>query len=401
MLRLELLELIGNGEDSGVEFKRDELTPQDLAKEMVAFANLHGGRILLGVEDDGSISGLLRADPEEWVLTVARDKVRPPLIPYVERVRDVEPARDVLVVTVDAGYAVHARQHHNSLTYYVRVGRQSREAGPEELARLQQQRGTIRAELQPVPGAGLDLLDRRRLVDYFGRVRAQELPEDEQGWTGLLLATELAVAGVAGPRASVAGALLFSPAAGRLLPQSAVDAAAYEGTEKDYAARERLTMRGPLVALPGPDGLTERGLVEQAVDFVGRNSRVTAELVDGARRVERPTYPPDVVREVLVNAVVHRDYLLTGTDIELSSYTDRLEVVSPGRLPNGVTTESMRLGVRAARNQLLKDTMRDYGYLEHMGLGVPRKIIRGMREHNGTEPDFEERDERLLVRLWA
>lgn len=401
MLRLELLELMANGEDSGTEFKRDELTPQDLAKELVAFANLHGGRVLLGVEDDGSVSGVVRDDAEEWVLTVARDKVRPPLIPYVERVRDVEPGRDVLVATVDRGYAVHARQHHNSLTYYLRVGRQSREASPEELARLQQQRGTVRAELQPVPGAGLDLLDRRRLMDYFDRVRAQGLPDDEEGWTSLLLATEFAVPGTASPQATVAGALLFSPVVGRLLPQSAVDAAAYPGLEKDYAARERLTMRGPLVALLSEEGVVERGLVEQALDFVARNTGVSAVLADGVRRQEQPTYPADVVREVLVNAVVHRDYLLTGTDIELSVYADRLEVVSPGRLPNGVTTQSMRLGVRAARNQLLKDTMRDYGYLERMGLGVPRKIIRGMLEHNGTEPDFEERDERLLVRLWA
>ena len=76
-----------------------------------------------------------------------------------------------------------------------------------------------------------------------------------------------------------------------------------------------------------------------------------------------------------MNALVHRDYLLSGTDIELSVYSDRLEIISPGRLPNGITTERMRTGCRAARNQLLKDTMRDYGYLEHMGMGVPRKIL--------------------------
>ena len=155
-----------------------------------------------------------------------------------------------------------------------------------------------------------------------------------------------------------------------------------------------------MVALQGPAGLVEPGVVERAVQFVARSTGVTARLEDGARRVERPAYPPDVVREVLVNALVHRDYLLTGTDVEVSVFSDRLEVVSPGRLPNGVTVEAMQLGVRAARNQLLKDTMRDYGYVEHMGLGVPLKIIRGMREHNGTDPEFEERDERLTVRLW-
>jgi ATP-dependent DNA helicase RecG len=77
-------------------------------------------------------------------------------------------------------------------------------------------------------------------------------------------------------------------------------------------------------------------------------------------RVEKPAYPPEVLREAVVNALIHRDYLLSSTDIELAIYSDRLEIISPGRLPNGITPERMRTGCRAARNQLLKDVMRDY-----------------------------------------
>src|SRR5439155_11204939 len=131
--------------------------------------------------------------------------------------------------------------------------------------------------------------------------------------------------------------------------------------------------------------LVENGLVEQALDFVRRNTPVTAALENG-RRIEKPTYPPDVLRESVVNALIHRDYLLSSTDIELAVYNDRLEIISPGRLPNGITTERMRAGTRAARDQLLKDVMRDYGYLEHMGMGIPRKIIMGMQKHNETVP---------------
>ena len=122
---------------------------------------------------------------------------------------------------------------------------------------------------------------------------------------------------------------------------------------------------------------------------------------EGGRRVERLVYPPDALREGIVNALIHRDYLLTSTDIELAVYSDRLEIVSPGRLPNGITPDRMRAGTRAARNQILKDIMRDYRYLEHMGMGIPRKIVKGMREHNGTEPDLVELDERFAVRLLA
>jgi ATP-dependent DNA helicase RecG len=123
-------------------------------------------------------------------------------------------------------------------------------------------------------------------------------------------------------------------------------------------------------------------------------------LADGARRKERYAYPVEAIREAIVNAVVHRDYLLSATNIELSIYSDRIEIISPGKLPNGITPERMRVGCRASRNQLIKDVMRDYGYLEHMGMGVPRKIIKSMQEQNGTEPDLIEEGERFTVRLY-
>ena len=123
-------------------------------------------------------------------------------------------------------------------------------------------------------------------------------------------------------------------------------------------------------------------------------------LEDGVRRQPRWDYPEEAVREAVVNAIVHRDYLLSGTDIEIGIYSDRLDVVSPGRLANGITPARMRSGCRSARNELLKDVMRDYGYVEHMGMGIPRKIMRGMREHNGTDPELLEEDERFTLRLW-
>ncbi len=399
MTRTELLDTIANGENSGVEFKRDELENHDLAKELVAFANLSGGMVLLGVEDNGTIFGLTRTHIEEFVMTTCRIKIRPPIIPFFEVLRDVEPRKDVAVVRVTRGYDVHAVWHKDSSKYYVRVGTQSREASQEELRRLFQQRGTIRAELRPVSGALLSDLDRRRLTDYFSRIRQQAAPpeEDDLTWRALLSNTELMIEeGV-----TVGGMLLFGTNPNRFLPHAGIDAVAFPGVQKDYAARERLTLRGPMTPLFNVAGmLTENGLVEQALDFVRRNTPVTATLENGIR-TEKPSYPPDVLREAVVNALIHRDYLLSSTDIELAIYSDRLEIISPGRLPNGITPDRMRAGTRAARNQLLKDVMRDYRYLEHMGMGIPFKIIRGMRAHNGTEPELIEEDERFTLRLFA
>jgi len=200
---------------------------------------------------------------------------------------------------------------------------------------------------------------------------------------------------------TMSGMLLFGRNPNKFLPQAGIDAAAYPGTEKDYAAVERVKLRGPMAPLLDEQGdLVEAGLIEQAFDFVRRNTGVTAVMQDGVRREEHPLYPPEAIRETVVNAVIHRDYLLSATDIELSVYADRVEVISPGRLPNGITPTRMRVGCRAARNQLIKDVMRDYGYLEHMGLGVPRKIVKCMLLHNGTDPALLEEDERFTVKLF-
>jgi ATP-dependent DNA helicase RecG len=401
MTRTELIEIVGNGENSGVEFKRDTIENRALAKELVAFANFEGGRVLLGVEDDGAISGITRERLEEWVMGACREKIRPELIPYFEIIRDVAGGKDVAIVQVDRGWTVHHVWHDQHRTYYIRVGTLSREASPEELERLFQQRGAFRLETRPVSGTSVADLDRRRLQDYFERVRQQGFVghEDIEGLRLLLVNSEILTEENGKSPATVAGLLLFGTNPNRFLPQAGIDAVAYPGLEKDYATRERLAIRGAMTPLYGEREILENGLVEQAIEFVRRNIPVSATLEQDARREEHWAYPLEAVREAVVNALVHRDYLLSGTTIELSIYADRLEIVSPGRLPNGITPARMRVGCRVSRNQLLKDVMRDYKYLEHMGMGVPRKIIKLMRELNGSDPDLIEEGERFTVRL--
>jgi len=397
--RTELLDIMANGENSGVEFKRDDLRPRDLAKELVAFSNLEGGMVLLGVEDDGTITGLTRPNLEEWVMNVCRDKIRPPIIPFFEVLRGVEDNHDVAVIRVSRGFGVHALFDNNISRYLMRVGTQSREASGEELARLFQRRGSFRAELSPVSGATLADLDRRRLRNYFIDIRQQDAPadNDDEAWRLRLVNTEI----MTGEGVTAGGMLLFGRTPNRFLPHAGIDAVAYPGVEQDYGALDRAMLRGPMTPLLNEsDLIVENGLVEQALDFVQRNTRRVVRT-EGGRRVERLAYPPDALREGIVNALIHRDYLFTSSDIQLAVYSDRLEIISPGRLPNGITPDHMKTGTRAARNQILKDVMRDYRYLEHMGMGVPRKIIKGMREHNGTEPDLVEENERFIVRMFA
>jgi len=405
MRKQDVQDLVEAGESSGVELKRDDVRPQQLAKEMAALLNLEGGYILLGVEEDGTVSGLTRENAEEWVMQVCRDHVQPAIIPYWETIPWQDERRvGVVHLPADSPDKPYKARKGSTWVTFVRVGTTTREATREEEARLYQSSGLLRYELKVVPGSRLDDLDLRRLSHYFRHIREQDCPDrdDRESWERLLVNTDLMLEERGRLVPNVGAMLLFGDNPKRFLPQAGISAAAYPGIEKDYATRERSALHGPILPLYSETGdLLDRGLIEQVMDFVRRNIGVEAWIDEGGRRQDRwKDYPLEAVREAVVNAVAHRDYSIAVVDIELSIYEDRLEVISPGRLPNTVTVEKMRYGYRATRNELIKEILRDYRYIEATGLGVPRKIIRGMREHNGTEPDLIEQEDRFLVRLW-
>lgn len=405
MLLTEFLELIRNNENSGVEFKRDDVHSDALAKELCALANLEGGHVLLGVEDDGSITGLTR-DPhkaEEWVMNICRgDALRPPLIPYWETVEADGHTVGVVSLPANLPDKPYKAKRGNAWQVFIRRGSVSVEASREEEARLYQSSGLLRYDIRPVAGTSLNDLDLRRLRAYFQHVREQDSPdvEDRLGWERLLINTDFMIEDRNRPIATVGGILLFGLNPNRWLPQAGITAIAYEGEERDYATREDARLRGPLTPLvDSTRSIVDNGLIDQAVNFVNRNIGHGATLA-GARREDKSDYPPEAVREAIVNAVAHRDYTIAVADIEVAIFRDRMEIISPGRLPNTVTVDKMRSGYRATRNELIKEVLRDYRYVDARGLGVPRKIVRFMQEVNGTQPGLVEKDERFTVTLY-
>ncbi len=267
---------------------------------------------------------------------------------------------------------------------------------------MYQAAGDLQYGLKPVPGATLDALDSRRLGHYLEEILEGSAP-DEDGdteWERQLTILDLMTTSAGQVVANASGVLLFSEQPNRFLPQAGIRAICYPGEDAGYATRADEDLRGPLTPLRSSRGaLIEPGLVEQALDFVRRNTQPTSTL-DGARRVDRWEYPLDVVREAVLNALVHRDDTITGADITLTIFSNRMEIRSPGLLPNTVTIPGMLAGVRYARNQTLVNVMRDYDYVEARGMGIRNKIVPGMRQHNGTEPDLIEEHHGFTVRLW-
>ena len=182
MKRSELLELIAGGENSGVEFKRDDLRPEQLAREVVALANFQGGRVLLGVEDDGAITGIRRDHIERWVMdSVFGRVVHPMILPFYEEV-PIDDARRVAVITVTQGATKpYVVRHRGREDIYIRVGSTSRLASREQLFAAG---GLIHTERLPVSGSSLRDLSRERLADYLTAIVGdRDAPETDEAWS--------------------------------------------------------------------------------------------------------------------------------------------------------------------------------------------------------------------------
>ncbi len=406
MLRTELLEIIANGENSGVEFKRDDIRPEQLAKEIVALANLRGGMVLLGVEDDGAISGIQRDDLETWVMdTVFGRYVHPLLLPFYE-VITFDDGKRVAVVSIATGTSKpYVLRHNGREDIYVRVGSTSRLATREQQARLFESGGMLHSEMLPVSGAAFEALDRERLQDYLLTLAGdRELPGTDEAWlrrmVGLGFMTET---GVDMPVCTIAGLILFGRTPRRFLRQAGVRWMAFNGNDKTYQALDDTIMDGPLVGRFGSQGgsreLIERGLIEDLMDRMHPFVSVEGEvLADGLRRQRTWHYPPEAMRESLINALAHRDWT-RALEVEVVSYANRLEVLSPGALQNSMTIEKVLAGQRSPRNPIIVEVLRDYGYVDARGMGVRNKIVPLMLEGNGVRPDFEATEDYVRVVL--
>ena len=405
MNKAELVELVANGENSGIEFKRDDLRPEQLARELVALANFRGGRVLLGVEDDGTIVGIQRKDLERWVMDAVFGRaVHPLILPFYEEVL-IDGLR-VAVVTVTQGLSKpYVVRHRGREDIYVRVGSTSRLATREQQARLFDAGGLIQTELLPVSGSGLDDLSQERLGDYLVRlVGDREIPQTTEGWHQRLCALGLMVEREDGPPAcTVAGLVLFGYRPRRLMRHAGVRWMCFAGRDKTYEALDDQILEGPLVGLwrelSGGRELVEKGLIERLADTMRPFVREEGSEVDASLQRKRHWhYPLEAIREAVVNALTHRDWT-RYVEVEVVRYGDRLEVRSPGALQNGMTVEKMLAGQRTPRNLLVSEVLRDYAYADARGMGVRNKIVPLMRAHNGVSPEFEATEDHLRLTL--
>lgn len=355
LARDEFAALVASGEDSFTEFKDPRESNADIAKEMCCFANAQGGRIFIGVDDDRRI-----VDSSDWneekVMNIARTLVDPPLIPSYQRLR-YDDEREVVIVGVEMGvekpYAFVRGQENRR--YLVRVGSTCREADQAELMRLAQASGAVSGDLRPALASSLEDLDPELLAGRFEGLRSVAYADLSPAEQRRVL-TEAEILHDSGAT-TIGGLLCYGRDPQQRLPFATVTSAAYPGTAIGQELLDQEEIGGRV------DEQVERG-----VEFILRNIRRPSH-VERIRREETPRPSDESFREVVANAVAHRHYGIAGS-IQLRVFADRVEVVSPGGLPNGVTREAMRLGVSVRRNEFIAQHLARLRIVDALGRGV-------------------------------
>lgn len=398
----ELLRKIRLGEDTSLElktvrFRGDRISEpkrDDLADELAAIANTHDGVIVLGVDDktrdiDGIPAERIEA-AERYVYEICNESIRPPVLFRSFRMELPDSTgvlRPILKVDIPRSLFVH----ESPGGYFHRQGSSKRKMPPEYLARLFQQRSQarlIRFEEQPVPESGISDLSEALWRRYTTR-------SDEASEIVLLKRNLLSREESGAIRASVAGVLLCCERPDRFLPSAYIEAVRYRGTRQDS------NYQTDAQRIYGPLDLQ----IKQAMSFLKRNQTVIA--TKEPHRIELPQFSERAVFEAVVNAVAHRDYAIFGSKIRFFMFDNRLEIYSPGALPNTVTIDSIALR-QATRNELITsllaetpvaETIGDVGrgfYMEKRGDGVPI-ILSESEKLSGKKPVYQLIDDSELL----
>lgn len=353
----QLIHLIGGGETSHVQFKENITNPLSAAQELVAFANTEGGQIIVGVADKtGTITGLSFEDIRRissLLVNAASEGVKPPLAIKTESME--VSGKKVLVVTVPSG--THKPYKDKDGLIFVKNGPDKRKVtSNEEMARLLQTSGDLYAEEMPLSFSIADELDVREFRAFYENKYQTML--DETDLPRLLANLRLAD----GDRLNVAGALLFAKHPEKVLPQFHLSAVWFAGNDiagEKYHGSEDIRGTLPQCYQRGLDFL-KRALhrPQNGKDF---NSLGDLEI------------PEIVLKELLINALLHRDYFIRDS-IKLFVFDDRIEIRSPGKLPNNLTEAQVRAGIRRSRNTILASLAPDLLPYRGIGSGILRSL---------------------------
>ena len=358
METIELMNILARGEDSEHQFKKNVNNAESLAAEMVAFSNANGGKIFIGVTDEGVIVGLTKEDIHrlnQLISNVASLNVRPAINPTTQNMF----TQNGLILIIDVPMGINKPYQDNAGVFWVKNGADKRKAtSREEIQRLFQTSGLLHADESPANGLTIADLDMDYFGEFFQRRYGESLDSQQLPLEQTIQNLNLGRNGVL----NLTGALLFGNNPSVRLPIFIVKAGCFPGNSiAGETYRDSRDIKGKLA-----------DVFQQSISFILANLR----QIQGDQTVNTlgiPEIPRIVLEEIVANALVHRDYFISAP-IRMFVLDDRVEIISPGHLPNNLTIENIKAGNSNTRNPVLASFANQILPYRGYGSGILRAL---------------------------
>lgn len=362
-----LLKIIQSGESQEVEIKQSFHSSQDYSKIMCGLANTFGGIIIIGVNSKKEVVGLKEdIDSLQQRVSAVAQAVSPPIFPVIE-VHEFDGKKILLAIIQKA---IDNTFHTFHGVIWVKIGSTLKRIEGNQMLEFLRVKQVLCFDETP-SSAKINDLDKERIEDYL-ELRKQTDFLKNHSTEDFLLNMRLATKN-GDLRIKNSALLFFAKEPTFFNPQIELKLARFEGVEPVKIIAHELIQSDLIQA------------IERSLSFVKENISKSIEITDKAKREERYQYPIKVIREAIVNSIAHRDYF-SKDSIQIYLFGDRIEITNPGSLPAGLPKELFGT-LSVQRNPITYRILRDYGYVEGLGSGIPR-MINGMREYGLADPEF-------------
>ncbi len=375
-----LEELLAKAESKTLEFKENAHSLAKIVQTMIAFANTAGGMLIIGVQDKTkNVIGLANIlQDEERVASAVADSITPVLLPNLQFIS--WRGKDVLIITVPHSPGpFYLKDKGEATSAYIRLGSTNRIADTSMISEIKRLKEHASFDQLPDLKSTPDDLDLELARKLFAAV---DKPCTKSNTKSL----ELIVDYRDTPRPTKGGLLLFGKERDKLFPDPLVRLIRFEGVSK-ASAIDHLDIKSPLPIA-----------IDESLAFIRRNTSMKA-VIRSVRREDIPEYPAEVVREAVINAILHADYSTMRSCIQIAIFDDRMEITNPGPLPLGLRLETALSGISQLRNRVLGRVFRELQLIEQWGSGLSR-MHKICLEQGNPPPKFEELDLFFRVTLY-
>lgn len=380
---MNITDFINKGEGKTLEYKRDLSSLKNIIKTIVAFANTSGGKILVGIEDKTkTVLGISDEESlygDEKITNSIYNNIQPQIIPEISFVEYL--GNQIMVIDVFPGskkpYYIKSIGVKNGT--YIRFSSTNRVASSDIIEELARSTRNISFDKEIFYDGKVESIDMKYIKNLF-KEKNREISNISLMNLGILKEES----GEIYP--TVGGYILFGKERNKYFPDAVIRCARFKGK----GSEEFLDMQD-FAGYPIKE-------IDYVISFIKRNINKSARI-DGVYREESYEFPILALREGLINAIVHRDYAIQGSDIKVGIYDDRIEIISPGMLPFGVVFEDILEGVSHLRNKVIGMVFKELGLIEQWGTGIKR-MISECKKMDLKAPLLEERGNFFKVTIF-